>query len=166
MVETSKSKFRKYVHSSSSQTCIDPPRPPRARSLSSLCTPPFPHPRAPLPFFSLVLNTCSAVLVMATATAVDCLPPKSGSSQWASVPVRQLRHHFGPFLAHFSAPRYPARAMGYALLRAHANQVLVGAWNSMLCPIWGSRHGAFVARGQGAGQADPAPDIPQDSAQL
>jgi len=48
------------------------------------------------------------------------------------IQVRQLRHHFGPFLAHFSARYYPAHGMGYALLRAMLNRVLIGAWNPML----------------------------------
>ena len=46
--------------------------------------------------------------------------------------VRQLRHHFGPFLARFSAPPHPTRAVGYALLGAHADRVLIGAWNPMV----------------------------------
>ena len=46
--------------------------------------------------------------------------------------VRQLRHHFGPFLALFSAPRHPARPVCYALLGAHAYRVLISAWNPML----------------------------------
>ena len=46
--------------------------------------------------------------------------------------VRQLRHRFGPFFAHFSAPRHPACAVYRVLLGDHADRVLVGAWNPML----------------------------------
>ena len=44
--------------------------------------------------------------------------------------VRQLRRHCRRFLAHFSAP--PPRRTRYALRRAHADRVLIGAWNPML----------------------------------
>ena len=54
--------------------------------------------------------------------------------------VRQLRHHFGPFLTHFSAPPHPTRVVCYALLGARADWVLIGVWNPMLWPIWGFRH--------------------------
>ena len=57
-----------------------------------------------------------------------------------SAGVRQLRHHFWPAFAHFSAPPHPARGVCYALLRARADRVLIGAWNPMLWPIWGCRH--------------------------
>ena len=43
-----------------------------------------------------------------------------------------LRHHFGPVLAHLSAPPHPTRAVCCALLGAHAERVLIGAWNPML----------------------------------
>ena len=46
--------------------------------------------------------------------------------------VRQLRHHFGPFRAHFSAPPHPARAVCYTLLGTRAGRVLIGAWNPMV----------------------------------
>ena len=49
-----------------------------------------------------------------------------------AVLVRQLRHHFGPNFAHFSAPPHPARGVYHALLGAHADRVLIGAWNAML----------------------------------
>ena len=54
--------------------------------------------------------------------------------------VRQLRHHFGPFSAHFSAPTHPTRAVGRVLLGAQAYLVLIGACNPVLCPIWGFRY--------------------------
>ena len=61
--------------------------------------------------------------------------------------VRQLRHRFGPFLAHFSAPVHPTRAVCYALLRAHADRGPNGAWNPMLCSNWGFRSsGSRAAR--------------------
>jgi len=41
---------------------------------------------------------------------------------------------FGPFLAHFSAPFHPARAVCCALLGVHADRVLIGAWN-VRCPM-------------------------------
>ena len=44
---------------------------------------------------------------------------------------------FGPFLAKFSAPAPPT--VHDHLERAHADWVLIGAWNPMLCPIWGFR---------------------------
>jgi len=49
-------------------------------------------------------------------------------------PVRHgdVRRRFGPILAHFPAPHHPIRAVCYALLRAHASRVLIGAWNPML----------------------------------
>ena len=47
-------------------------------------------------------------------------------------PVRQLRHHFGPFFAHFSAPTHPTRAVGRVLLGAQAYLVPIGACNPML----------------------------------
>ena len=67
----------------------------------------------------------------------------SSSGSWAAISrrartlrrsrrVRQLRHHFGPFLALFSAPHHPARPVCYALLGAHAYRVLISAWNPML----------------------------------
>ena len=34
---------------------------------------------------------------------------------------------------------YPPRAACYALRRVHADGGLIGAWNPMLCPIWGFR---------------------------
>ena len=46
---------------------------------------------------------------------------------------------FGPFLAHFSAPPHPARAVCCDLYGACADLVLIGAWNLMLVPIWGCR---------------------------
>ena len=39
---------------------------------------------------------------------------------------------FGPFLALFSAPSHPARAVRHALLGPYADLVLIGAWNPML----------------------------------
>jgi hypothetical protein len=39
---------------------------------------------------------------------------------------------FGPFLAHFSAPPRPARAVCCALLGACADRVVLGAWDSMV----------------------------------
>ena len=48
------------------------------------------------------------------------------------IQVRQLRHHFGPFSVQFSAPRHLSRAVWRVLLGAHANRVLIGAWNPML----------------------------------
>ena len=50
----------------------------------------------------------------------------------AALGVRQLRHHFGPFLTHFSAPPHPIRAVCCVLLGARADWVLIGAWNPML----------------------------------
>ena len=48
------------------------------------------------------------------------------------VRLRQLRHHFGPVYAHFSAPPHPTRAVGRVLLGAHAYLMLIGACNPML----------------------------------
>ena len=50
--------------------------------------------------------------------APDSTPPRYRGM------VRQLRHQFGPFLAHFSAPSHPARAVYCALLGA---RVLIGS---------------------------------------
>ena len=62
------------------------------------------------------------------------LPDRAGHRQApARLPVRFLfRHHFGPFLAHFSAPPHPTRAACCDLLGGHADRVLVGGWNPML----------------------------------
>ena len=49
--------------------------------------------------------------------------------------VRQLRHHFGLFLAHFSDLCYPTHAVQYALLSVRAHSMLIGACDPMLCPI-------------------------------
>ena len=46
--------------------------------------------------------------------------------------VRQLRHHFRPFLARFSAPTTPTRAVCCALRSAYADRVVIGAWDPML----------------------------------
>ena len=43
------------------------------------------------------------------------------------------------FFARFSASPHPARDVHCVLLCAHADQVVIGAWNPMLCPIWGFR---------------------------
>ena len=51
--------------------------------------------------------------------APDSTPPRYRGM------VRQLRHQFGPFLAHLSAPSHPARAVYCALLGA---RVLIGSW--------------------------------------
>ena len=53
--------------------------------------------------------------------------------------VRQLRHHFGPSHACFSAVHLPYRAVGCVLLNVYAGWVLIGACDSMLWPIWGFR---------------------------
>ena len=45
---------------------------------------------------------------------------------------------FGPFLAHFSAPTHATRAVYHALLRAHADRALLGAWNPTAWSIWGA----------------------------
>ena len=53
----------------------------------------------------------------------------------ALLEVRQLRHHSGPFLAHFSArhhPHTPRVIRSTSLLGAHADRVLTGAWYPML----------------------------------
>jgi len=50
----------------------------------------------------------------------------------ARLGVRQLRHHLGPFLAHFSALTHRTRAVSRVLLADHAGRVLIGAWNPML----------------------------------
>ena len=50
----------------------------------------------------------------------------------AEADVRQLRHRFGPSLAHFSAPPHPICAVVCALLRSHADRVVIGACNPML----------------------------------
>ena len=47
---------------------------------------------------------------------------------------------FGPFLAHFSAPHRPTRAVFYALRGTRADRVLIGACHPTLWPIWGFRH--------------------------
>jgi len=39
---------------------------------------------------------------------------------------------FGPNIAHFPAPRPLSRAVHYALIIAHADRELIGAWNLML----------------------------------
>ena len=49
----------------------------------------------------------------------------------------ELRHHFGPFFAHFSAQPHPTRTVGRVLLGVQAYLMLIGACNPMLCPIWG-----------------------------
>ena len=64
--------------------------------------------------------------------------------------VRQLRHYFGPRLTHFAAPCYPARAVGcylsvnaiylYSSSGADAHRMLIGTFDSMLCPIYRFRH--------------------------
>ena len=56
--------------------------------------------------------------------------------------VRQLRHYFGPRLTHFAAPCYPARAVGcyLSVLGADAHRMLIGTFDSMLCPIYRFRH--------------------------
>ena len=46
--------------------------------------------------------------------------------------VRQLRHHFGPFFAHFSAPPYPTHTACDNPLCAYTNRVLIDVWNPML----------------------------------
>ena len=43
-----------------------------------------------------------------------------------------FHHFFGPFPANFSVPHHPTRAVGYALLGADADRVLIGAWNPIL----------------------------------
>ena len=69
----------------------------------------------------------------------------AGTSRVAATPrsgtrhVRQLRHHFRPFIDHFSALPHLTRAVCCALLGDHADPGLIGAWNLMLCPIWGFR---------------------------
>ena len=71
---------------------------------------------------------------------------RTSSGSWSasartSASVRQLRHHFGPFLARFSAPPHPTRAVGYALLGAHADRVPIGAWNpTVVTNLGGFRH--------------------------
>ena len=42
----------------------------------------------------------SMIAIHALETYVECVGPYAPN-------VRQLRHHFGPFLAHFSAPPHP-----------------------------------------------------------
>ena len=54
-----------------------------------------------------------------------------------------LTHHFD-LLAHFSALPHLTRAVCCALLGAYADWVLIGAWNPMLCPIWGFQVRAAV----------------------
>ena len=39
---------------------------------------------------------------------------------------------FSPVFAHFVAPPHPIRDVCYALLRARADRVLIGAWNPTL----------------------------------
>ena len=50
-------------------------------------------------------------------------------------PVRQLRHHFGPLLAHILALHCPARAVLSTQLCARARRLLIDACNLMLSPI-------------------------------
>ena len=38
---------------------------------------------------------------------------------------------------HDSDLHHPTRAVGHDLLGAHANRVLIGPWDPMLCPNWG-----------------------------
>ena len=64
----------------------------------------------------------------------------SGGWDWAPYGNFELRHHFGPFLAHFSAQPHPTRTVGRVLLGAQAYLMLIGACNPMLCPIWGFRY--------------------------
>ena len=52
--------------------------------------------------------------------------------QIAGGKVQRLRHHFGPVFARFLAPPHPVRDVCYALLRARADRVLIGAWNPTL----------------------------------
>ena len=51
------------------------------------------------------------------AAAVGPAPRRPGlvstTAELWRTEVRQLRHHFGPFLARFSAPHHPARAAGH-----------------------------------------------------
>ena len=75
--------------------------------------------------------------VIASATAFLCFyvgteVAYGGLVYTFAVEVRQLRHHFGPFSARFSAPPRPMRAVCYVLLGAHAERVLIVAWYPML----------------------------------
>ena len=45
-------------------------------------------------------------------------------------PKKTKKHHFGPSRAHLSAPSHPI--VVYALFRAHADRVVVGACNPMM----------------------------------
>ena len=77
----------------------------------------------------------------------SCTPVDEG---YYSTPegVRQLRHDFWPFVAHFSAPPHPTHAVCCGVLSEHVVRVLLGAWNPILCPIRGFR--PTSGRGSGA----------------
>ena len=97
------------------------------------------------------------LLPPASPTEVQAGPgadPPRGRPRLPGPWVRQLRHHFGPNFARFSAPHHPTRAVYHALRRAHTDRELIGAWNPMLCPIWDFRwdrvrlpHDGLVALG-------------------
>ena len=81
---------------------------------------------------------CSTILVAidddreASIFAEIALQPGASGNMVAVIKVRQLRHHFCPFLAHFSAPHHPTHTVCYTLLRAYPDRVLIGVWNPML----------------------------------
>ena len=55
-----------------------------------------------------------------------------------------ISQHFSRISQHFSRISqlrpHPARAVCRVLRVAHADRVVLGAWNPMLCPIWGPAH--------------------------
>ena len=67
-----------------------------------------------------------------TSIEVQYTAPAAGEILGPIVLGAATSTSFRPFLAHFSAPPHPARALCYALLSDHAGRVLIGACNPML----------------------------------
>ena len=76
----------------------------------------------------------SNIIALAEHHAASTVTRHPAGMGWTTTrhTVRQLRHHFGPFLAHLSAPLHPTRAVCYTLPGAYADWLLIGAWNPML----------------------------------
>ena len=55
-----------------------------------------------------------------------------GARSWGDAGTMNFRDYFGPFLTQFSAPPHPTCVVCYVLLGAHADRVLIGAWNPIL----------------------------------
>ena len=82
-----------------------------------------------------------AALLMPRNAATDPAGPKVEICPWEHIKYGDFAisfHHFGPCLTVFSALHRPTHAPWWCdLLGAHAYRVLIGACNSMLCPICG-----------------------------